>query len=85
MLHKLMEKLNIDHISTHALHLLAKNQKKNHINISQDLLDRVNAEKFLKNIIIHSWINSNDVETKVQLLQSGEKIRLTKKCIYKSF
>ena len=52
--------------------VLTKDQKANHVNISQELLDRVGVdENFLKTIITddETWVYGYDVETKAQSSQ----------------
>jgi len=52
--------------------LLRDAQKENHVTVSQELFDRLNAdENFLKNVITgdETWVYGYSVETKVQSLQ----------------
>ena len=54
------------------LHLLTDDQRKNHVEISQELLANANGnEIFLKNIITEdeTWFYGYDVETKTQSSQ----------------
>jgi len=67
----LTEKLNIQRVTAKFVPcVLTENQKANHVNISQELLDRVSVdENFLKTIVTgdETWVY--DVETKAQSSQ----------------
>ena len=67
------EKLQMHRVSAKFLpRLLTDDQKENHSEISQELLDNANGnENFLKNIITGDgmWVYGYDVETKMQSLQ----------------
>jgi hypothetical protein len=51
--------------------LLTDDQKQNRVDVSKELLDRANDDKFLKNIITgdETWVYGYDVETNVQSSQ----------------
>jgi histone-lysine N-methyltransferase SETMAR len=51
--------------------LLTDDQKRNRVDVSQELLDRANNDNFLENIITgdETWVYGYDVETKVQSSQ----------------
>jgi len=67
------EKLQMHHVTAKfMLHLLTDDQRKNHVEISQELLANANGnEIFLKNIITEdeTWFYGYDVETKTQSSQ----------------
>jgi len=65
----LTDKLKMRRVVTKFVpHLLTDAQKENHVTVSQELLDRSNAdENFLKNVITddETWVYSYDGKTKV--------------------
>ena len=65
----LTEKLNMHRVAAKFVpHVLTEDQKATRVNISQELLDRVNIdENFLKTIITgdETWVYGYDVETKM--------------------
>jgi histone-lysine N-methyltransferase SETMAR len=72
-----------ENLGTHRIaakfvpHLLTDDQNQNRVDVSQELLDRVNGNyKFLKNVIAgdDTWLYEYDVETKVQSSQWVSKI-----------
>ena len=69
----LTEKLKMHRVAAKFVpRLLTEEQKQNRVTVSQELLDRSNAdENFLQNVITgdETWVYGYDVETKVQSSQ----------------
>jgi len=80
----LTENLSMHRVAAKFMpHVLTEDQKANHVNISQELLDCVNVdENFLKTIVTgnETWVYGYDIETKAQSSQwVGQELRQPKK------
>ena len=63
-------------------HLLTDKQKENHVTVSQEFFDHLNAvQNFLKNVVTgdEMWVYGYSVETKMQSLQCMGKLSLRPK------